>query len=92
VVRVAPDALVVLDHVLIGDLKINDVVPKPKHLPENPIFQELQISRPIDVVDQLFGGDQKKMSFAKIGSSIPAASGQLPSRKVKSFHLREYCR
>jgi hypothetical protein len=32
------------------------------------------------------------MSLAQIGSSVPAASGQLPSRKVKAFDLGEYCR
>lgn len=89
-VSLAPDALVALDHVLVGDFEIDNIVPKPKHLPENVVIQKLEVSGPIDVVDQFFGGDQKKVLFAKVGSSISTASGQLLPREFNAVHLGEY--
>src|SRR5690606_7585926 len=88
----ASPALVILYDVLVRRLEVDNVVPEPKHGPENGIVEETEVSRPINVVDQLLGGDQEKMPFAKIGSSIPTALRQLPSRQFKTFHLDQYCR
>jgi hypothetical protein len=60
--------------------------------PENDIIQESELSRPINVVDQLFGGDQEKVLLAKVRSSIPAALRQLPSRQFNTLHLIQDCR
>jgi hypothetical protein len=92
VLRLAPPALVVLDHVLVRSFEIDNVIPEPKHAPENGIIQESELSGPIDVVNQLFGGDQEKVLLAKVRSSIPAALRQLPSRKFNTLHLLQYCR
>jgi len=92
VLRLASPALVILDYMLVRRFESDNVIPEPKHAPENGIVQETEVSRPINVVNQLFGGDQEKMSFAKIRSSIPAALRQLPSRQFKTFHLNQYGR
>ena len=91
VLRLAPPALVILDHMLVGGFEIDNVVAEPKHGPENGSIQESELSRPIDVVDQLFGGDQEKVLLAKIRSSIPAALRQLPSRQFDTLHLIQDC-
>ena len=89
--RLAPPALVVLDHVLVRSFEIDNVIPELKHAPENGIIQESELSRPINVVNQLFGSDQEKVLLAKVRSSIPAALRQLPSRKFNTLHLIQYC-
>jgi hypothetical protein len=90
--RLAPPALVILDHMLVRRFEIDNVIPEPKHGPENGIIQESELSRPINIVNQLFGGDQEKVLLAKVRSSMPAALGQLPSGKFNTLHLIQDCR
>jgi hypothetical protein len=89
--RLAPPALVILDHMLVRSFEIDNVVPEPKHGPENGIIQESELSRPINVVDQLFGRDQEKVLLAKVRSSIPATPRQLPSRQFNTLYLIQDC-
>ena len=77
---------------LVRRFEIDNVIAETKHAPENGIVEESELSRPINVVDQLFGGDQEKVLFAKVRSSMPAALRQLPSRQFNTFHLLQYCR
>jgi hypothetical protein len=91
VLRSAPPALVILDHTLVRRFEIDDVIPEAKHAPENRIIQESELSRPINVVNQLLGGDQEKVLLEKVRSSIPAALRQLPPRRFNTLHLLQYC-
>src|SRR5262245_25782648 len=83
VLRSAPPALVILDHMLVRRFEIDDVIPETKHAPENGIIQESELSRPINVVNQLLGGDQEKVLLEKVRSSIPAALRQLPTSPIQ---------
>src|SRR5262245_2149342 len=92
VLRSAPPALVILDHMLVRRFEIDDVIPETKHAPENGIIQESELSRPINVVNQLLGGDQEKVLLEKVRSSIPAALRQLPladSTRSTCFSIAE---
>jgi len=77
---------------LVRSFEIDNVVPEPKHGPENGIIEESELSRPVNVVNQLFGGDQQKVLLAKVRSSIPAALRQLPSRQFNTLYLIQDCR
>lgn len=90
VFRLATGALIILDDMLVCDFQVEDIVPEPKHAPENGVIQEAEISRPIDVVDQLFGGDQQEVLFAKVCSSERAAFRQLLPRQFKTLRLGQY--
>jgi hypothetical protein len=90
--RLAPPASVMLDHMLVGNFEIENVVAKPKHALEYGVIQKVELSRPINVINQLLGGDEEKVFLGKVRSSIPAALRQLSSRKFKAFDLSQYRR
>ena len=90
VLRLAADALIILDDMLVCDFEVEDIASKPKHAPKDGVIQECQISRPIDVVDQFFGGDQEEVLFAKICSPERAAFRQLLARQFKTLRLGQY--
>ena len=75
---------------LVCDFEVEDIAFKPKHAPKDGVIQECQISRPIDVVDQFFGGDQEEVLFAKICSPERAAFRQLARPPFKTLRLGQY--
>ena len=57
--------MVIVDYMLVRRFESDNVIPEPKHAPENGIVQETEVSRPINVVNQLFGGDSRENVFRK---------------------------